>query len=59
MFLFFLKDISFMNAHNIAENKTSVKVHNNPGGQSNWSLYWNEPEKNPKTKPSNSIPLEK
>ena len=25
--------------------KTSVKVHHNPGGQSNWSLGWGEDEK--------------
>ena len=34
---------------NIGESeKTSVKVHNNPGGQSNWSLGWAEEDK-PKT----------
>ena len=33
--------------------KTSVKVHHNPGGQSNWSLGWGEDEK-PK-KPSTQI----
>ena len=27
--------------------KTSVKVVNNPGGQSNWSLGWAEDEKKP------------
>ena len=42
-----------MQQHNIAETKTSVKVNNNPGGKSNWSLYWNEPEKNTANKPSN------
>ncbi len=31
---------------NIGESeKTSVKVHNNPGGQSNWSLGWSEDDK--------------
>lgn len=45
-----------MNQHNIGEAKTSVKVNNNPGGKSNWSLYWNEPEKNAPKKPSNSTP---
>lgn len=39
---------------NIEENKASVKVSNQPGGKSNWSLYWNEPEKNPKNKTANS-----
>ena len=39
---------------NIGESqKTSVKVHHNPGGQSNWSLGWGDEEK-PK-KPSISI----
>lgn len=33
--------------------KTSVKVHHNPGGQSNWSIGWGDEEK-PKTS-SNSI----
>lgn len=40
---------------NIGETeKTSVKVHNNPGGQSNWSLGWQEEEK-PKTSSNLSI----
>lgn len=43
-----------MNQHNIGEAKTSVKVNNNPGGKSNFSLYWNEPEKSAPKKPSNS-----
>ena len=43
-----------MQGHNIGDNKPSVKVHNNPGGQSSFSLYWNEPEKTTKPKPSNS-----
>lgn len=31
------------NQFNIGEsNKTSVKVHHGPGGQSNWSLGWGE-----------------
>lgn len=34
------------NENNIGEtNKTSVKVHHGPGGQSNWSLGWGEEEK--------------
>jgi hypothetical protein len=34
---------------NIGETqKTSVKVHHQPGGQSNWSLGWGEEDK-PKT----------
>jgi len=38
---------------NIGEsNKTSVKVHYGPGGQSNWSLGWAEEEK-PKTSSKN------
>lgn len=32
--------------------KTSVKVHHNPGGQSNWSLGWGDEEK-PKTASTN------
>ena len=47
----FLNIIWYMN---IEDNKTSVKVTNQPGGKSNWNLYWNEPEKNPKGKTSNS-----
>lgn len=32
------------NQFNIGEtNKTSVKVHHGPGGQSNWSLGWSDP----------------
>lgn len=32
------------NQFNIGEtNKTSVKVHHGPGGQSNWSLGWGDP----------------
>ncbi len=32
--------------HNIGETSTtSVKVHQNPGGQSNWSLGWAEGKK--------------
>jgi hypothetical protein len=35
---------------NIGESqKTSVKVHHQPGGQSNWSLGWGEEEKKPST----------
>jgi len=31
------------NQFNIGEtNKTSVKVHHGPGGQSNWSLGWGD-----------------
>lgn len=31
---------------NIGEsNKTSIKVHHQPGGQSNWSLGWEESPK--------------
>jgi hypothetical protein len=31
------------NQFNIGEsNKTSVKMHHGPGGQSNWSLGWGE-----------------
>lgn len=34
------------NEHNIGETqKTSVKVHHQPGGQSNWSLGWQDDEK--------------
>jgi hypothetical protein len=41
--------------HNIGETqKTSVKVHHQPGGQSNWSLGWTEPEN---TKPSSTVYL--
>lgn len=36
--------MSQRNQFNIGETtKTSVKVHHGPGGQSNWSLGWNEP----------------
>lgn len=44
--------------HNIGETqKTSVKVHHQPGGQSNWSLGWSEPEANkpPSTNSLNSV----
>lgn len=45
------------NQHNIGESvKTSVKVNNNPGGKSNWSIGWDEPEKK-KSPPANSNPL--
>lgn len=34
--------------NNIGEtNKTSVRVHHQPGGASNWSLGWEEPQKPP------------
>ena len=46
-----------MDKHNIADSKSSVKVHQNPGGNSNWSLNWNEEDKNAKGKPSNSKPI--
>ena len=38
--------MSKRNQHNIGESaKTSVKVHHNPGGQSNWSFGWSEDAK--------------
>ena len=36
---------------NIGEsNKTSVKVHHQPGGASNWSLGWEEPQQKPSSR---------
>ena len=44
------------NQFNIGEsNKTSVKVHHGPGGQSNWSLGWGENTNQPEQK-TNSTP---
>ena len=38
--------MSKRNEFNIGETqKTSVKVHHQPGGQSNWSLGWGEDDK--------------
>lgn len=34
-----------MNQHFIGEDKKSVKVAQNPGGQSNWSFGWTEGQK--------------
>ena len=45
------------NQFNIGEtNKTSVKVHHGPGGQSNWSLGWSDPNSQPDQKAKSNHP---